>query len=172
MMNDRCICLIVAVSQNGVIGRDNDLPWKLRSDLQRFKRLTMGHTILMGRKTFESLPKVLPGRKSIVLSRDENFRVAHPDVTIARDVGSALSQISAEELVFVIGGANIFAQLIPLATDLMLTRVLKRIEGDTYLPPFDLADWQLIASEDLTADEFNEYATRFEHWRRDSSDDR
>lgn len=170
MSINRRVCLIVAVSANGVIGRDNDLPWKLRSDLQRFKRLTMGHAILMGRKTFESLPKVLPGRKSIVLTRDESFRVDHPDVIVVRDIEAALDCLPPNETIFVIGGANIFAQFLPIATDLMITRVLQDVEGDTYLSPFDLSDYRLVSSEDVPADQFNDHATAFEHWQMKKAD--
>ncbi len=158
------ICFIVAVSRNHVIGRNNELPWKLRCDLQRFKRLTMGHAMLMGRKTFESLPKVLPGRKSIILTRDLNYRVDHPDVAIVQSIDQATQLELPTDQLFVIGGAEVFRQYLSKATDILLTRVHADVEGDVALPPFDFTSWECIEQEYVPADEKNDYPSQFEHW--------
>ena len=158
------ICFIVAVSRNHVIGRSNELPWKLRCDLQRFKRLTMGHAMLMGRKTFESLPKVLPGRKSIILTRDPDYQVDHPDVTVVRSMEEATQLLLPTDRLYVIGGAEVFHQYLSIATDVLLTRVYADVEGDIVLPPFDFTGWNCIEQEYVPADDKNDYPSQFEHW--------
>lgn len=160
------ICFIVAVSRNHVIGAHNDLPWRLRCDLQRFKRLTMGHTMLMGRKTYESLPKVLPGRKSIVLTRDPQYRTEHPDTLVVNSWDQALAAPWISERIFVIGGADIFQQFLPMATDIYITHVLADVAGDVTLQPFMLEDWISVEQEYVPADDKNQYPSLFEHWVR------
>ena len=156
------IVLIVAVAENGVIGANGAIPWRLKSDMQRLKAMTMGKPVVMGRKTFESLPRPLPGRTNIVVTRDANFRAAGAVVTTsfadARAValGDALRRLATE--IAVIGGAEIYAQWMASADRLEITEVHARPEGDTHLPAIDPADWQEVsrvrnsASSDDSAD--------------------
>lgn len=150
-MNSPSITLVVARARNGVIGRDGRLPWHLPTDLKRFKALTMGSALVMGRKTFESLPGVLPGRRHIVLTHDRNWSAdgAHA----AHSVAEAL-QLAGAEPVSVIGGAEIFAMFLPFAGRVELTEIDEDVAGDTIMPdPRDSADWREIASEDHPATE-------------------
>jgi dihydrofolate reductase len=149
------IVLVAAVSENGVIGRDNALPWRLRSDLKRFRALTMGKPLLMGRKTFQSIGKPLPGRTNIVISRDPEF--AASGVVVARDVATALAAAHADALrrnvceVMVIGGADIFAALLGHAKRLEITHVHARPEGTIFFPAIDPAIWQPTATAEQIA---------------------
>jgi dihydrofolate reductase len=132
--------LIVARAQNGVIGRDGTLPWHIPADLKRFKALTMGSVMVMGRKTFESLPGVLPGRRHVVITRDRAWRVEGAE--IAHDADEAM-RLAGSEPISVIGGAQIFALFLPLADRIELTEVLADIEGDTVLPdPRESGGWR------------------------------
>lgn len=131
------ITIIVAVARNGIIGRDNDLIWRLRSDLRRFKALTMGKPLLMGRKTFASIGRPLPGRRTIVLTRDPDFAV--PEVAVAHDWAGALAAAEGAEELMVAGGGEIYALALPQADRIHLTEVDLAPEGDTVFPPFDRA---------------------------------
>lgn len=133
--------MIVAVSQNGVIGRAGGLPWHLPEDLRHFKRLTMGHHIIMGRATFESLGRCLPGRTNVVVTSSDTF--ANSGAVIVRSFQEALKIAAGDSEAFVIGGARIFAAARPLVDRVYLTRVLLDVEGDTFL---DLAEWGLCDS--------------------------
>ena len=144
------ISLIVAASRNGVIGAKNKLPWRLPADLQRFKQLTMGHPILMGRKTFESIGKPLPGRTNIVITRQKGFTCC--GTTAAYSLEEALQICENEKESFVIGGAEIFAQALPLADRIYLTRIEKDFEGDTKLFEIDPAVWKETSREDFLND--------------------
>ena len=143
------ITIVVARAINGVIGRDNALPWHIPGDLKRFKALTMGSAMIMGRKTFESLPRLLPGRRHIVLSRDEDWRAAGAE--IARTVEQALEL--ADGPASVIGGAQVFALFMPLADRVQLTEVLADIEGDTFIDDPRTAGWRETWAEDHSADD-------------------
>jgi dihydrofolate reductase len=138
------VTLIVARAENGVIGRDSGLPWHLPADLRRFKALTMGSPMIMGRRTFESLPGVLPGRRHIVLTRDPAWQAegAEPVATAAEALA-----LAGEPRVSVIGGADVFRLFLPLADRIELTEVHAQVEGDTTLPAFDRAQWREIARE-------------------------
>ena len=125
------VTLILARAQNGVIGKDGDLPWHVPADLKRFKSLTMGSAMVMGRKTFDSLPGLLPGRRHIVLTRDPDWQAEGAEVV--HSVGEAL-QLIGEHKLFVIGGAEIFDLFLPLAQTIELTEILEEVEGDTYVP--------------------------------------
>jgi dihydrofolate reductase len=143
------IVLIVAVAENGVIGSAGAIPWRLKSDVQRLKAMTMGKPVVMGRKTFESLRRPLPGRTNIVVTRDANFRAAGAVVTTsfadARKIalGDALRRLATE--IAVIGGAEIYAQWMDVADRLEVTEVHAKPEGDTKLAPIDLQQWQEVA---------------------------
>jgi dihydrofolate reductase len=138
------VTLVIARADNGVIGRDGTLPWRLPQDLKRFKALTLGTPMVMGRRTFESLPGVLPGRRHIVLTRDSNWRAEGAEV--ARDVAEALRFADAPRI-SVIGGAEIFRLFEPVADRVELTEVHGDIEGDTVLPAFDPAVWEEVERE-------------------------
>lgn len=140
------ISLIAAVAANRVIGRDNDLPWHLPEDLRRFKRLTMGHMMIMGRKTLDSIGgRPLPGRPTIVITRQEGY--ASPGVTVAHSVDEALAQAQGDE-VFVAGGEEIFRQTIGRADRLYLTWIHAEFPGDTRFPDFDEREWRIVERED------------------------
>jgi dihydrofolate reductase len=139
------ITLIVARAENGVIGKDGGMPWHISEDLKRFKRLTMGTVMIMGRKTFLSLPRLLPGRRHIVLTRDRAWRAEGAEV--AHDVEEALA-LAGDAPVSVIGGADIFALFEARATAVELTEVKGAPDGDTIMPPFDSKRWRETARDD------------------------
>jgi dihydrofolate reductase len=159
------LTLVVAVAENGVIGRGGELPWRLSADLRRFKQLTLGKPIIMGRKTWESLGKPLPGRHNIVVTRREDYRVEHrvedPQVTIVRDLDAALAAAGNSAEVMVIGGAEIYALALPRAEAIELTRVHARPEGDTFWPDVSRDAWREIARAEHSADERNDHAMTF-----------
>jgi dihydrofolate reductase len=159
-MTPPLITLIVAVADSGVIGRDNTLPWHLPEDLKRFKRLTMGKPIVMGRKTFESIGKPLPGRQNIVVTRDPNYR--REGVTVVHDADEALRAAGQVPEVMVIGGAELFRTLLPRAGRIHLTRVHGNIHGDVMWLALDGREWQVVERETHSADERHAYAMTFE----------
>jgi dihydrofolate reductase len=159
------LSLLVAVAENNVIGRAGGLPWHLSADLKRFKQLTMGHPMLMGRRTFESLGRVLPGRTSIVVSRQAGLALP-AGVLLANRLDAALALVAAEEEAFVIGGAELYATALPQAERLYLTRVHAQVEGDTYFPAVDWSQWHCVAEEAHTADEKNAFDFTFFTYER------
>ena len=145
------ITLVVARASNGVIGRDGGLPWHISADLKRFKALTMGSVLVMGRKTFASLPGLLPGRRHVVLTRDSDWNA--PGVEIAHNVDGALT-MAGNDPVSVIGGAEIFRMFLPLADRIELTEVLRDVEGDTTIAdPRDTGAWREVAREDHSGED-------------------
>ncbi|WP_265564162.1 dihydrofolate reductase [Sphingomicrobium arenosum] len=149
-MSDRPVNMIIARATNGVIGKDGDMPWHLPADLKRFKRLTMGGAMIMGRKTFESLPGLLPGRRHIVLTRGTYWKAQGAEVV--HDVEGALRQ-AGEEPVWVIGGAEIFGLFVPLAKRIELTELMIEPEGDTFLDdPREEEGWRMTACEEHAAE--------------------
>ena len=160
-MSTHQLSAVVAVARNGTIGRGNALPWKLRSDLQRFKRLTMGHSLVMGRKTFESIGRPLPGRQTIVLTRqkDKNFE----GVQIAISLEKAIALVPNDSIAFIVGGAEIYRVAMPLVTNLYLTRVLADIDGDTIFGPLDESEFDCMERSFIPADAFNEWPSEFQH---------
>lgn len=134
------VTLVAAVGRNGVIGRDGALPWTPTGDLQHFKRATMGHTLVMGRRTYDSIGRPLPGRTSIVITRSTNWHVA--GVTTARSLEDALRLASSGDEVFVVGGGQVYAQAMPLADRLLITEVDQAPEGDTWFPQIDPTRWR------------------------------
>lgn len=135
------LVLIAAIAANGVIGANNALPWRLPEDLKRFKALTLGHAILMGRKTWESLGRPLPGRHNIVVSRNRAYSAPGATVVDAIDAALAIAAQSGDERIFVIGGAEIYQQTLTRATRLELTEIKSTIDGDAFFPVIDRADW-------------------------------
>ena len=162
------ISIIAAVAENGIIGRKGQLPWRLSDDLRRFKQLTMGHTIVMGRRTWESIGRALPGRRTVVVSRRPDFRTNVEGVETASglDQALAIAQAANDEEVFVIGGAELYRESLGRANRLHLTRVRADVEGDTCFPDIEWNNWQLVESEDHDANEKNEFAYRFETYDR------
>jgi dihydrofolate reductase len=161
------ISLVVAMAENGTIGRDNALPWRLPDDLKRFKALTMGKHLLMGRKTYESIGRPLPGRTNLVLTRDRDWRAE--GVVVVRSLGQALGCArDAEELV-AIGGAQIYRLLMPFARRIYLTLVHAEFQGDTFFPDFDPTQWADVECHSHPADERNPYALTFVTLERKSA---
>lgn len=149
-MSGPCVTLVVARATNGVIGRDGTLPWRISADLKRFKRLTMGSVMIMGRRTFDSLPGLLPGRRHIVLTRDREWSADGAEV--AHSVEEAMA-LAGNEPVSVIGGAEIFELLLPYGDRLELTEVLGDIPGDTMMAdPRETGNWREVAREDHSAE--------------------
>ena len=138
------VWIIAAVADNNVIGKGSALPWRIPEDLARFKALTLGNTLIMGRKTFESIGRPLPGRTTIVLTRRDDF--VAPGVLVAHDRSQALSLVP-EPNAFVAGGADIYGLFLPLASKLFLTRVHGTYDGDTYFPRVDAGVWILVSTE-------------------------
>lgn len=152
---------IAAVANNNVIGKDNKLLWQMSHDLKRFKELTMGHTIIMGRKTFESIGKPLPGRKTIVVTRQKDFDAKGCE-TVA-DLKEAICKIKDEAEVFVAGGGEIYRQIMSLhyTRRIYLTRIYANFEGDSFFPDIDTEKWELIEREEYEPDEKNPYPYAF-----------
>lgn len=157
------LSLLVAMSNNRVIGRDGDMPWRQSADLKRFKKLTMDHAILMGRKTFESIGRPLPGRQMIVISRQDVVAGA-PE--LAASLEAAIEMAHGREEIFIVGGGEIYLQSLPLANRIYLTCIDAEIDGDTYFPPLS-EDWQRISCEEHQADARNQYDYRFEIWEKE-----
>jgi len=150
------ISIIVAVAENNAIGKNNQLLWHIPEDLKRFKRLTTGHTVIMGKKTWESLPfKPLPNRRNIVITDDpeDHFEGAE----MATSIESAIDLSNANEENFVMGGASIYQQFLPLTDRLYLTKVHKSFEGDTFFPELNLLDWERISKDDYPPDTSNDF---------------
>ena len=162
------VSIIVAVAENGIIGRDGDLPWHLSSDLQRFKRTTMGHTIIMGRRTWESIGRPLPGRSSIVVSRQTDYETGFETVVAVGSLEDALhlAATSGEEEAFIIGGAELYREALRRADRLYVTRVRANVEGDTCFPTVDWDQWQFVQGEEHAADDNNDYNYAFEVYER------
>jgi dihydrofolate reductase len=159
--------MIVARARNGTIGDQDGLPWKLSADLARFKRLTMGHAILMGRKTYESIGRLLPGRQTIILSRQSGYHVEGAQVFAS--IEQAVDALPPSICPFVVGGAEIYRLVWPLVQGLHITHVLADLSGDTQLDPFPMNDFRLVESEWIGADERNEWPTRYEYWTRNQT---
>ena len=160
------LSIIAAMSANRVIGRNNSLPWKLPEDLKRFKKLTMGHHLLMGRKTFESIGRSLPGRTTVVITRRTGYTPT--GALVAHSIEQALQMAAGDDEVFVAGGAQIYQQTLPRADRLYLTSIHQEFEGDTDFPEFDESDWQLTFQESRQPDEQNSYSYSFLIYERKS----
>lgn len=155
------ISLIVAVSENGVIGNNNELPWKLSSDLKRFKYYTKGKAVIMGRKTFESIGQPLSDRINIILSKKKDYK---PEKTLVFSEISDAMNFAADnnlEEVFVIGGADIYEQTFDIADRIYLTKVHAKIEGDAYFPEVNIEEWDVVDEEFVGKDDKNQYDSTF-----------
>ena len=162
------VSLIVAVSENGVIGRDGGLPWRLSADLKHFKKTTMGHHLIIGRRTWDEVGKPLPGRTMVVVTRSRHF--APEGVRVAHSLEEALEIARDDHEPFIGGGAHIYRMALEndLVNRLYITRVHTKIEGDTRFPDFDLDEWELISEERHEADQRNEHSYSFLVYERRS----
>ena len=148
------LSIIVAKASNNIIGGDNKLLWHISQDLKRFKEITSGHTIIMGRKTFESLPKVLPNRHHIVITRDKNFKVDSSSVEVVNDINTVITKYeNSSEEVFIIGGGEIYKFLLPHTKKLYLTRIYKDFDGDTKFPQINFDDWSIDNQSEIFTNE-------------------
>ncbi len=168
------LSIILAASLNGVIGKGNDLPWHIGADLRRFKQLTMGHLIVMGRRTFESIGCLLPGRTSVIVTSQIDWQ---PDVSLGCDVSECVVthswpktlqylEAAGDPSPFVIGGAQLFQSAINDVQRFYLTRVLAEVDGDVFLPSLDWKNWELIDRQEFLADQKNDHPYAFENYMR------
>ncbi|MER0508773.1 type 3 dihydrofolate reductase [Aeromonas veronii] len=160
------ISMIAAMAHDRVIGKDNQMPWHLPADLAHFKRVTLGKPVLMGRKTFESIGRPLPGRRNLVISRNPGYQAEGIEVVGSVEAALALLAGSSVEELMVIGGGHLYAEMLPSADFLYLTRIDLAVEGDTRFPAFDDGQWQRVDCESHPADEKNPHPYSFETWQR------
>jgi len=154
-MENRELTIIAAVSINNVIGNNNKLIWKLSNDLKRFKNLTTNHSVIMGRKTFESLPNPLPNRDNIVITRDTNY--SKPNIQVCSSIEDAINLTKTDAQPFIIGGGEIYSQTINIVDKIELTRVHEEFDGDAYFPEIPLDIFELINEENYNSDLENEF---------------
>lgn len=163
------VTLVVAIAENSVIGRDGGLPWRLSTDMRRFKATTMGKPVVMGRKTWESFPRrPLPGRHNIVITRDRDYVAEGADIAGSLDEALALARTSAgtDGEICIIGGGEIYRQVMPVADRLDVTHVEAKVEGDTHFPPIDAEIWQVVSREEIPAGEKDSHPTRHVIYQR------
>lgn len=153
------ISLIAAMAENRVIGRNNAIPWRLPADMQRFRTLTMGHPVIMGRKTYESIGRPLPGRKTVIITRQEDFRAA--GCVITHDLRDALTACAGAEEVFICGGGELYEEALPLASRIYLTVIHQEVEGDTRFPEIP-GDFMVVEREELAGEEISCTFLRYE----------
>lgn len=158
------LTIIAAISQNRVIGRDNDLVWHLPDDLKRFKELTKGHHVIMGRKTFESVGRPLPGRTNILVTNQRDYKA--PGCIIVHTLKEAILKAENDSQPYVIGGGKIYEQALPMADTLELTYIHAEVDGDTYFPEIDTKKWQIVAKVSHAADDQHEFAFDFLTYQR------
>lgn len=160
------LSLIVAMDEGGLIGRENGLPWRLPDDLAFFKRTTMGKPVIMGRKTYESIGKPLPGRENIVISRQADYRA--PGCTVVGGIEEISTNNTDADELMIMGGSQIYSQSLPLACRLYVTRIHSRFEGDAWFPEVEWSNWSKVRTEYVPADQNNLYRHSFELWVRKS----
>ncbi|MGJ8667359.1 MAG: dihydrofolate reductase [Patiriisocius sp.] len=165
------ITIIAAAGENNELGKDNDLVWHLPDDFKRFKKLTTGHPMIMGRKTFESFPKPLPGRLHIIITRNKNYTPKVPegrekDVVVVNSIDAALIKASIDSTPFIIGGGEIYKLGLEVTDRIELTRVHGTFNVDTYFPEFDRKKWEKVAEVFHEKDEKHDYAFTYETWER------
>lgn len=160
------LSIIVAIAKNNVIGKDNKLIWSLPEDLKRFKEITTGHTIIMGRKTFESLGRVLPNRKHVVLTRNEDFRIENESVEIVNDIAGLDKYINSKEENFVIGGEEIYKLLIPYTNKMYITKLDKEFVGDAYFPQIKAEEWIVTEEKQGIKNDKNPYDYKYITYER------
>lgn len=155
------VSLVVAMDEQGGIGKNGALPWHLSADLKRFKQITWGSYLIMGRKTYDSIGAALPGRTNVVISRQPAFSAPGCLVACSLTAALSLAEMNGEGEAFVIGGSQIFQQALPLANRLYLTRVHARLDCDVFFPPLAEGDWQAEVTSEFPADEKNDYPSTF-----------
>lgn len=160
------LSLIVAKAKNNVIGKDNQLIWHLPEDLKRFKRLTTGHTIIMGRKTFESLGRVLPNRHHVILCNDANMEINNENVEILEDISLLDKYIKDEEEHFVIGGATMYRLLMPYCKKMYITEINQEFDGDVSFPEINMSEWKVTEREKGLKDEKNPFDYEYVTYER------
>jgi len=162
--------IVVAVAENGVIGREGDMPWRLSTDLKRFKALTLGKPLVMGRKTFASIGRPLPGRPHVIVSRSAGFRPEGVEVVETLDAAMArartIAAATGADEICVVGGGEIYRQVLPLVDELHVTHVEATVDGDTFFPPIDPALFERISETAVPAGEKDTYPTRYAIYRR------
>lgn len=153
------LSIIAAMAHNRVIGKNNRLPWRLPADLQHFKCITMGKPMIMGRKTWESLPGLLPGRRHIVVTRNPEYQA--PGAQVVHNLNQAMVQAGEVDEIMLVGGANLYAQAIELANRMYLTEIDAEVDGDAWFPEFDRTQWCEMSKDSHSRDEQNQYAYVF-----------
>ncbi len=153
------LSLIVAMAKNRVIGANGTIPWRLPNELQLFKRVTMGHHIIMGRKTWESINRLLPGRTTVIVTRKNDYQV--PGATVVHTLADALNACQYDDEIFVIGGGELYREALPIADRIYLTTVDAEIAGDTFMPAFSDHEWNETSAQSYAADDKHAYAYRF-----------
>ena len=160
------IVLIAAAGEENELGLNGDLPWHLPNDFKRFKTLTMGHPMIMGRKTFDTFPKPLPGREHIIVTRDTSYAADFPNCTVVHSLEDAIAAAGNAQKIFIIGGGEIYRQGLPFATGVELTRVHGKFPADTHFPVLEPSQWECIASDLQAVDERHAFAFTYETYRR------
>lgn len=153
------ISIVVAMAKNRVIGANGAIPWHLPGELKLFKSVTMGHHIIMGRKTYESIGRLLPGRTTVIVTRQPAYRV--PGAHVARTIGDAIATCGDDDEIFVIGGGELYRAALPVAHRIYLTTVDAEPAGDTFMPEFDLGEWRITSSQSFPSDDRHRYDYRF-----------
>lgn len=159
------LIIIAAAAENNALGIDNDLPWHLPDDFKRFKQLTSGHKILMGRKTLESFPKALPNREHIVITRDKNYKPKF-DCIVFNSLEEAVNYTKQDEVGYIIGGGEIYKQAMDLATHIELTRIHAEFEADTFFPVIDLEKWKMVKEEYHPKDDKHKFDFTYQTFER------
>ncbi|MEX0316293.1 MAG: dihydrofolate reductase [Allomuricauda sp.] len=159
------LIIIAAAAENNALGINNDLPWHLPDDFKRFKALTSGHKIIMGRKTLESFPKALPNREHIAITRDQNYLPKFP-CTVVHSLENAIDLVGEDERAFIIGGGEIYKQSLVFATDVELTRIHHTFEADTFFPEIDASVWELVQQEHHPKDDRHAYDFTYLTYKR------
>ena len=160
------LSIIVAVAKNNVIGKNNQLIWHLPEDLKRFKKLTTGHTIIMGRRTFESLGRVLPNRKHVILCNDQELKIDDENVEVLEDISMLDKYKDSDEENFIIGGATIYRLLMPMADKMYITHINEEFEGDVYFPQIDEKVWKKVSEEPGPDDGVNSFEYKYVIYER------
>lgn len=158
------ISIIVAMDKKRLIGRNGDLPWHLPNDLEYFRNVTMGHMIVMGRKTFEAIGKPLDGRKNVVLTREVNYKAE--GIEVVHSIKEVLSKVDNNQEIFIIGGGEIYKQFLPYADKLYITKIDYEFEGDTYFPNVNSNEWEKVSIKKGITDELNPYNYYFNIYKR------
>jgi len=158
------ISIIVAMAHNRTIGINNTLPWRCPEDLKRFKTLTMGHHMIMGRKTYDSIGKPLPGRTTVVVTRNPDLKIDGCIVT--RSLNEAIAACTGDDEIFIVGGAELYALALPLVTTLYITEIQQEVEGDAYFPPFGRNEWEEVSREQRSQQQPQTLTYHFVTYRR------